>query len=103
MEPFAAAPVGRVETSTWLVDFWGAKLGESAKRALSTDGIAVLSPAVAALSRGTGEPLNPRHQSAWIEAQTGTDAVAAVVEALSPLGDYAVVAVSQADERVPLG
>jgi hypothetical protein len=82
--------------TAWLVDFWGSVLSESDKRSLATRRIAVLSPGVAALGRALGEPLNPRHQSAWVEARTRGHAVAVVVSALSVIGAYSAFTASRA-------
>jgi hypothetical protein len=82
--------------TTWLVDFWGAKLSELDKHGLAMRRIAVLSPGVAALSRPLGQPLNPRHQSASVEARTRGHAVAMVVAALSAIGVYTAFTASRA-------
>jgi hypothetical protein len=82
--------------TAWLVDFWGAVLSESDKRSLATRHIAVLSPGLAALGRVLGQPLNPRHQSAWVEAPTRGHAVAMVVSALSVIGAYSAFTASRA-------
>jgi hypothetical protein len=86
----------RMEANTaWLVDFWGAKLSESDKQLLATRHIAVLSPGLAAINRPLGRPLNPRHQSAWVEARTRGHAVAMVASALSAVGVYTIYTVSR--------
>ena len=82
--------------ATWLVDFWGAKLSETDKQVLATRQVAVLSPTLAAIKRPLGQPPDPRHQSAWVEAATRGHAVARVVNALSRVGGYAVVTASRA-------
>jgi hypothetical protein len=93
----ARRKVARIEANpAWLVDFWGAVLSEPDKRRLATRHIAVLSPGVAALGRALGQPLNPRHQSAWVEAPTRGHAVAMVVSALSVIGAYKAFTASRA-------
>jgi hypothetical protein len=81
--------------TSWLVDFWGAKLSESDRQVLAARNIAVLSPGLAAINRPLGQPLDPRHQSAWVEASTRGHAVTSVVQALSRIGGYAVLAASR--------
>ena len=82
--------------TAWLVEFWGAELSESDKRSLAARQIAVLSPGLAAIHRPLGQPLNPRHQSAWVEAPTRGHAVSMVVLALSVIGVYSAFSASRA-------
>jgi hypothetical protein len=86
MEPF----------TTWLVDFWGSKLPNREKGSLANQGIAVLSPGLAAISRPARNSLDPRHQAAWVEARTRSEAVAKVVRALAPIGAYGHFTASRA-------
>ena len=83
-------------STAWLVEFWGSELSESNKHSLATRQIAVLSPGLAAIHRPLGQPLNPRHQSAWVEAPTRGHAVAMVVSALSVIGAYSAFSASRA-------
>jgi hypothetical protein len=82
--------------TTWLVEFRGAQLSESDRHSLAVRHIAILSPALAAIKRPLDQPLDPRHQSAWVEAPTRGHAVATVVKALSRIGGYDVVTASRA-------
>ena len=84
------------ENSTWLVDFWGAKLSESDRQGLASRHIAVLSPGLAAINRPLGEALDPSHQSAWVEAPTRGHAVAKVASALRDIGAYRAYTASRA-------